>query len=77
MNPRLLVVGEALVDIVVDGSGEPVEHVGGSPANVAVGLARLDHPVDFACWIGHDERGERIASHLRRHGVTVLPESFG
>ena len=77
MNPRLLVVGEALVDIVVDGAGEPVEHVGGSPANVAVGLARLDHPVDFACWLGHDERGERIAAHLRRHGVTVLPESFG
>jgi fructokinase len=77
MNPRLLVVGEALVDIVVDGSGEPVEHVGGSPANVAVGLARLDHPVDFACWLGHDERGERIAAHLRRHGVTVLPESYG
>lgn len=77
MNPRLLVVGEALVDIVVDGSGESAEHVGGSPANVAVGLARLDHPVDFACWIGHDERGERIAAHLRRHGVTVLPQSFG
>ena len=77
MTPRLLVVGEALVDIVVDGSGEPVEHVGGSPANVAVGLARLDHPVDFACWLGHDDRGDRISAHLRRHGVTVLPESFG
>jgi fructokinase len=77
MNPRLLVVGEALVDIVVDGVGESAEHVGGSPANVAVGLARLDHPVDFACWLGHDERGDRIAGHLRRHGVTVLPQSFG
>lgn len=77
MTARLLVVGEALVDIMVDASGESVEHVGGSPANVAVGLARLDHPVDFACWLGHDARGERIAAHLERHGVTVLPESFG
>jgi fructokinase len=51
--------------------------VGGSPANVAVGLARLDHPVDFATCLGRDPRGERIAAHLRRHGVTVLPESFG
>lgn len=77
MTQRLLVIGEALVDIVSDGSGETSEHVGGSPANVAVGLARLDHPVDFACCLGHDTRGGRIADHLRRHGVTLLPESFG
>lgn len=74
---RLLVIGEALVDIVTDSAGETAEHVGGSPANVAVGLARLDHPVDFATCLGRDERGERIAAHLRRHGVRVLPESFG
>lgn len=77
MTPRLLVLGEALVDIVVDASGGKVEHVGGSPANVAMGLARLDHPVDFACWIGHDDRGRRIADRLADHGVTLLPESFG
>lgn len=77
MTERLLVIGEALVDIVTDASGESSEHVGGSPANVAMGLARLDHVVDFACSLGRDERGEQIASHLRRHGVTLLPESFG
>ena len=77
MSPRVLVVGEALVDIVRDSSGERREHVGGSPANVAVGLARLDHPVDFVGSLGHDDRGERIAAHLSRHGVTVLPESWG
>ena len=36
MNPRLLVVGEALVDIVSDPTGGTAEHVGGSPANVDV-----------------------------------------
>jgi fructokinase len=77
MTARLLVVGEALVDVVTDANGESAEHVGGSPANVAVGLARLDHPVDFATWLGHDDRGERIAAHLRRHGVNLLEESFG
>lgn len=77
MTPRLLVIGEALVDVVTDSSGERAEHVGGSPANVAVGLARLDHRVDFATCLGHDERGDRITGHLTRHGVTVLPESYG
>lgn len=77
MSHRLLVIGEALVDIVTDASGESAEHIGGSPANVAVGLARLDHTVDFATWLGDDERGDRIAGHLKRHGVHVLPASLG
>jgi len=38
-----LVVGEALVDVVVSRDGTTREHVGGSPANVALGLARLGH----------------------------------
>ena len=77
MSPRLLVVGEALVDIVAEPSGERTEHVGGSPANVAMGLARLGHDVDFAGWLGRDPRGERIVAHLADHDVRVLPESFG
>ena len=48
----VLVIGEALIDIV-EKEGGSVEHVGGSPANVALGLGRLgvevslitDHPV--------------------------------
>lgn len=76
-RPRVLVIGEALIDIVTDPDGESVEHVGGSPANVAVGLARLDHPVDFATSLGQDPRGERITAHLMRHGVTVLAASHG
>lgn len=73
----MLVIGEALIDIVSDGLDDASEHVGGSPANVAVGLARLDHGVDFATSLGRDPRGERIAAHLGRHGVTVLPVSHG
>ena len=77
MTTRLLVVGEALVDIVTDPTGATAEHVGGSPANVAMGLARLDHPVSFATWLGRDERGRRITGHLADHGVAVLVESYG
>jgi len=77
MTGRLLVVGEALVDIVTDPTGASAEHVGGSPANVAMGLARLDHPVSFATWLGRDDRGRRITAHLADHGVEVLADSFG
>ncbi len=77
MSTDILVIGEALIDIVTDSSGESTEHVGGSPANVAMGLARLDHSVAFATSLGRDARGERINDHLSRHGVVVLPESFG
>lgn len=75
-KPRVLVIGEALIDIVRETAGAHVEHVGGSPANVAVGLARLDHKVRLATAIGTDERGQRIAAHLRRHRVKLTKSSF-
>jgi fructokinase len=66
-----LVVGEALVDVVVSRDGTTREHVGGSPANVALGLARLGHAVELATHIGADRRGEQIRDHLERDGVQV------
>ena len=75
-KPRTLVIGEALIDIVREAAGAHVEHVGGSPCNVAVGLARLDHKVRLATTLGHDERGQRIADHLRRRRVKVTKSSF-
>jgi fructokinase len=74
LSERVLVIGEALIDRVEAADGDVVEHPGDSPANVAMGLARLDQPVDFATRLGSDERGARIADHLTRHGV-VLHES--
>ena len=38
-KPSILVMGEALVDVVTRGD-DVDEHVGGSPANVAFGLGR-------------------------------------
>ncbi len=73
--PRVLVVGEALVDAVSTPDGEVVEHVGGSPANVAFGLAALDHDVELATWIATDERGRRIAEVCRSRGVALTPGS--
>jgi len=72
---RTLVIGEALVDIVKRHDGSTSEHVGGSPLNVALGLARLGVEVDFATRYGDGERGHRIAAHLAAGGVHVLDGS--
>lgn len=72
----VVVVGEALVDIVVS-SGGSVEHPGGSPANVAYGLGRLGAATALLTSIGDDPRGAAIEQHLRSAGVELLPGSKG
>lgn len=75
---EVLVVGEALIDAFdAGGRGEVAEHVGGSPTNVAFGLAALQHSVRLATWFGRDQRGARIAEACAAHGVRVLAGSDG
>ncbi len=69
----VLVVGEALVDIVLRGGAPPDEHPGGSPANVALGLGRLGRRVSLLSRLGDDERGERLQSHLAASSVRLAP----
>jgi fructokinase len=71
----VVVVGELLVDIVHTPDGRTAEHVGGSPANVALGLARLGHDTWFATLVGTDERGIRCTEHVEAGGVRLLPGS--
>ncbi len=67
-----IVVGEALVDLVGQRGGRTfVAHPGGSPANVALGLARLGVPVSLMTRLGHDGLGEMVFEHLRTSGVRV------
>lgn len=70
-----LVIGEALVDVVRRPDGSSTRHVGGSPLNVAVGLARLDHRVALATHFGRDEGGTAIGTLLADAGVDVVPGS--
>lgn len=72
--PEVIVVGEALIDMVNTGDGV-TEHPGGSPANVAYGLARLDVATGFLTSMGKDDRGLAISSHLNGAGVHILPGS--
>ena len=72
----VLVVGEALIDVVERAGSPTVEHVGGSPANVALGLGRLGLPTRLRTALAHDPRGEHIAAHLVSSGVQIDPESW-
>lgn len=72
----VLTIGEALVDVVVPhGGGGRTSHVGGSPANVAVGLAALDHDSRLTAWLGDDEAGHRVREHLLDADVVLTPGS--
>lgn len=77
MPDTAVVVGEALIDIVQHEGRQLGEHVGGSPLNVAMGLALLGRRVEFLTWIGDDRRGQRIADYLHDGGVTLAPGSIG
>lgn len=66
----LTVIGEGLVDVVQRPTGIEA-HVGGSPLNVAVGLARLSHAVQFIGRYGRDAYGDSVAAHLRSSSVMV------
>lgn len=72
--PDVVVVGEALVDIVVSPEGS-VGHPGGSPANVAYGLGRLGVKTALLTSIGDDHHAAAIEEHLRSAGVVLLPGS--
>ena len=66
------VVGEALIDLVPrdqDGLYQAVP--GGSPANVAVGLARLQVPARMVARLADDPFGRRIRRHLAGNGVDL------
>ncbi|HET6295396.1 MAG TPA: carbohydrate kinase [Kribbella sp.] len=80
MTAPVLVIGEALVDIVGNGSGKNGKNAtlatpGGSPANVAVGLARLGVPTQLVTRIGTDPYGDQLGAHLFGNGVQLAPGS--
>jgi fructokinase len=63
------VAGECVVDLVAEAGGAYVPLPGGSPANVAVGLARLGVPTRMIARIGGDPFGRTLRDHLVRNGV--------
>ncbi|KAB1944380.1 carbohydrate kinase [Micromonospora sp. ALFpr18c] len=66
----IVVAGEALIDLVVSAEGQRAVP-GGSPANVAVTLARLDEPVRLLARIGTDEYGRQLTEYLSANRVDL------
>jgi fructokinase len=71
----IVVCGEALMDVF---TGEPTNtgltldaRMGGSPFNVALGLARLQQPVSYFGSISTGPMGDRLISGLQLEGVNV------
>jgi fructokinase len=68
-------VGESLVDftpVLADGRLDGFRvHPGGSPCNVAVGVARLGHAAAFAGRVSHDLFGRLLSRHLAENGVAT------
>lgn len=73
---RALVIGEALIDVLERGHERATEHVGGSPLNVAVGLARLGRAVDFLTHIGDDAHGRQISDYVESSGAQLVTGSL-
>jgi fructokinase len=66
------VVGEALVDVVHSLDGTVTQHPGGSPLNVAIGLARLGVRTSLYTQLGLDSNGQLLHSYLDDNGVSVI-----
>ena len=68
-------LGEALIDRLGPPGGDPAvdqpvdDRLGGAPANVACGLARLGTPVAFAGRLGQDAIGEAFSKLFVERGV--------
>jgi fructokinase len=67
----IVVCGEALVDVVPDADGLPRAYPGGSPANVAVALARLGVPAALLARLSSDHFGQMLRGHLAGSGVDL------
>jgi fructokinase len=74
----VVVVGDALIDVLHDGS-QSSEFVGGAALNIAVGLSVLGIPSALIAMVGDDRDGETIRRYLDEYGVGLLasPSEFG
>ncbi|WP_031082323.1 carbohydrate kinase family protein [Streptomyces sp. NRRL WC-3549] len=76
-RPDLLIIGECVADIVRRPDEADRVHPGGSPANVAYGLARLGHGTTLLTQLGPDAHARLIRDHLVSAGVRVLTDGGG
>jgi fructokinase len=74
VRPLLTVIGEALVDLVPDGAtGGHRAIPGGSPFNVAVGLARLGNHTSLMARFADDRYGRLLRDAAAAEGIDLGP----
>jgi fructokinase len=76
MVVRIIAIGDAIMDVVVQNGVRGSAHPGGSPLNIAYGLARLGRPVSLLSSFGNDRFGKTMEARLIGAGVSILPESY-
>ncbi|MFI2205978.1 carbohydrate kinase [Streptomyces sp. NPDC020192] len=70
--PAVTVIGEALIDLVqLDAPGDYRAQPGGSPFNVAVGLARLGHRTALMARLADNTFGRMLRTHAAAEGVDL------
>lgn len=68
-HSRVVVGGEALVDLVPTPDGTLAPRLGGGPFNVAVTLGRLGVPTTFLSRVSTDAFGDQLLDRLHASGV--------
>ncbi len=68
----IVVIGDAIIDVLEDAEGRAARHPGGAGLNTAVGLAILGNDVTQIGSVGHDADGEWLEDYLGQHGVRLL-----
>lgn len=67
----IAILGEALIDLRVLEARRYTAQPGGSPFNVAIGLARLGHRAEFAGRFAQDALGSILRRHAQESGVSL------
>ena len=71
MTSKILVIGEALIDVIHSPDGQVQNIVGGSPANTAVALSRLGINTFMKSRTSTDEFGKIIRKYLENEKVDL------
>ena len=71
MSAQVWCLGDAVVDLLPEGNGRLMQCAGGAPANVAVGIARLEGNSGFIGRVGQDPFGKFMQDTLRQEKVNT------
>lgn len=71
MAHRVWVLGDVVIDLIPATEDSYLKCPGGAPANVAVGIARLEGDSAFIGRVGDDVFGHFLQDTLRREGVDI------